>query len=305
MRSAVKAPVSGRGGPPPPDRIVHQLGLSQGDILDGYRSGRYSLAWHLAPADVEALRQDPDFGAHLFECPKLATYFIVMNANRGALADESLRRRLIANVDIEKLVRTSYGATAIPARSLIPPGLLGYEPAARTAGRVGSGTAAAEETVIEAITIPGTNEALLDELFSAFGREGVRVTVSHALGDEIETVCRAGKADMVISGWLGDYPDADAFAYPVLHSEAGFYGKFVGNAELDALCEAGRAEPDADARHEIYRAIEQHVSSRALLMPFCHRQSYVFVQPEIDGVQLTLSPPFIAYETLGWKHTGA
>lgn len=287
-----------RAGFPRADGLSHRFAIPQADILAGFREGRFSLAWNLDAADRESLRDDPEYGPLLHEYPTLATYFLVFNAHSGPLADESLRRRLAASVDIDALVRASFGASAMPARSLIPPGLLGYEPPRRVTKPVSSSPRGDAPLTLHAAMIPGVAESLEKSLSAAFDREGIKLDVTILAGGALEATCQEATVDAVIAGWLGDYPEADSFAYPVLHSEAGLYGKFIGSPELDYLCVAGRIETDPDVRHDIYRRIESHLEERALLLPFCHRQSYCFVQPEIRGVRLRLSPSSIAFDRL-------
>lgn len=287
-----------RAGFPRADGLSHRFAIPQADILAGFREGRFSLAWNLDAADRESLRDDPEYGPLLHEYPTLATYFLVFNAHSGPLADESLRRRLAASVDVDALARASFGASAMPARSLIPPGLLGYEPTRRVTKPVSSARRGDASLTLHAAMIPGVAEPLEKSLSAAFDREGIRLDVTILAGGALEATCQEATVDAVIAGWLGDYPEADSFAYPVLHSEAGLYGKFIGSPELDNLCVAGRIETDPDVRHDIYRRIESHLEERALLLPFCHRQSYCFVQPEIRGVRLRLSPSSIAFDRL-------
>ncbi|MBK6316032.1 MAG: protein kinase [Blastocatellia bacterium] len=287
-----------RAGFPRSTGLSHRFGLAQSDILTGFREHRYSLAWNLDAIDRESLRNDPEYGPLLHEYPTLATYFLVFNAHSGPLADESLRRRLASSVDVDALARASFGASAMPARSLIPPGLLGYEPPRRVPGGDAPPKRSEATLTLTAAMIPGVAESLERSLSAAFGREGVRLDVSIVAGGTLEATCREATVDVIIGGWLGDYPDADAFVYPVLHSEAGLYGRFVGGPELDRLCEAGRVEADPDARHDIYRRVETLLAEKALLVPFCHRQSYCFVQPEIRAVRLRLSPSSLAFDRL-------
>jgi ABC-type transport system substrate-binding protein len=120
-----------RQGYPKNDGLVFTLGLSPQEILDGFRSGRFSMASQLNPTDVEKLRHDPEFAPGYREIPSLSTYFLVFNIHHGPFADEKLRREFIQSIDAEGLVRRNLGRLAVPAHSLIPPGLLGYEPAQR------------------------------------------------------------------------------------------------------------------------------------------------------------------------------
>ena len=105
-----------RAGFPRSGGLSHRFAVAQAEILAGFKDGRFSLAWNLDAADRESLRNDPEYGPLLHEYPTLATYFLVFNAHSGPLADESLRRRLFASVDIDALARASFGASAMAAR---------------------------------------------------------------------------------------------------------------------------------------------------------------------------------------------
>jgi ABC-type oligopeptide transport system substrate-binding subunit len=107
-----------------------------------------------------------------------------------------------------------------------------------------------------------------------------------------------GRADLIIGRWNADYPDADTFTYGVLRTREGIIGRMCGMPEIDRLAQSGRTEIDARARHSIYRQIEEHVAREALLLPLFHEQVYRFVQPGVEGLQLGLSFPTVAYENM-------
>ena len=117
-----------RPGYPKSDGIVFLFQVTPQEILSGFRSGRFALAFNLFPADVDMLRHDPEFASRYREIPHLSTYYLVFNIHRGPLSDESLRHQLVQSIDVEGLVRRTIGKLALPAFGLIPPGLLGYEP---------------------------------------------------------------------------------------------------------------------------------------------------------------------------------
>src|SRR5262249_1903719 len=112
-----------RPGVPRSESLVFAFGVSPGDVLAGFRAGRFSLAWDLYPPDVEALRQDAGFAGAYRETPELSTYYVVFNIHKGPLADEELRHELCECVNVDALVRKHVGRFAIPAHSLLPPGL--------------------------------------------------------------------------------------------------------------------------------------------------------------------------------------
>jgi peptide/nickel transport system substrate-binding protein len=103
---------------------------------------------------------------------------------------------------------------------------------------------------------------------------------------------------MALVRWLADFPDADNFAYALLHSKEGIVGAFCGSPEIDRLVERGRTETDPKIRHSIYREVEEIVAKRALMLPLFHEQSYRFARPEVEGLQLRFSLPTVSYEKL-------
>ena len=108
-----------------------------------------------------------------------------------------------------------------------------------------------------------------------------------------------GEGDLNIGRWNADYPDADNFVHTLLHSDAGFLGKFAGRPELDALADQGRIETDPRVRHSIYRRVEELIAREALLLPLFHDQVYCFARPEVEGlVSVGQSNPVVTYENL-------
>jgi serine/threonine protein kinase/ABC-type transport system substrate-binding protein len=277
-----------REGYPKNDGIVFTFRVSAQDIVAGFRSGRFSLAWDMLPADVEALRHDSQFATQYREAPRLSTYFIVFNTHRGPFTDEKLRHKFVESIDVEGLIRRNLGRLAIPAHSLIPPGLLGYEPARRVAAsspekelsKEGIELSCAIHSVFE-----GPYASFSQDLFESLQKYGFRFHVSKTKSDTIMKSLLATMVDFDLLRWVGDYPDADTFV-GVLHSEKGYVGSFCGTREIDRLIERGRVETDPEVRHDIYREIEQIIARRALLLPLFHEQAYRFARPEVEAFEI-------------------
>jgi ABC-type transport system substrate-binding protein len=292
-----------RKGYPRSEGLVFTCGVPPAEVLSGLRDGRFSLAGDLFPADAEALRRDPVFASRYRENPQLTTYFMAFNALRGPLADRALRRRLVQAVDVPGLVRRTLGRMAIPAASLIPPGLLGHDPTLGSRPDLARASAAAG--AMPALELTAAVHPIFSAGYARFARElvsalaGVAVTVQPVTGtyeEYLEAVAQ-GTTDLLIGRWNGDYPDADTFAY-ALHSRGGFMGRFCGSAELDRLIAQGRAETAPTSRHSVYREIEDTLAREALLVPLFHEQAYRFARPEVDGLSVSSTIGQVAYEDL-------
>ncbi len=305
-----------REGYPRSEGVVFRFGVSPEEIRDEFLAGRLSLASDLLPADAETFRHDPRFASGYRESPRLTTYYAAFNSHRGALRDIEMRRSLLRAVDVAGLVRRTLGRLAIPAHCLIPPGLLGYSVSGPGSRAEASGAAAgpdssaqatvSRETVeLSAVVHPiffGEFSAFARELTEAFREIGFLIRPMNKTMAEYLELSRTGEADLNVSRWNADYPDADTFVHGLLHSEAGFLGRYVGNPDLDQLADRGRAETDPRVRHTIYRQVEERIAREALVLPLFYDQVYCFARPEVEGlVSVSQGNPSVAYENLSLR----
>jgi ABC-type transport system substrate-binding protein len=292
-----------RKGVPRCAGVVFHFGVAPGEILEGFRQGRFSLATDLFPADVEALRRDPEFASGYREAPRLQTYLVAFNAKRGPLADRELRRSLVGAVDVPPLVRQHLGRLATPARGFIPPGLLGHAAGSGPRGggpAPGTATRPAGEIELTASVNPLFFEslaALAEELWRAWAKLGVKVRVVTRTLDEMADAASRGTVDLYLGRWNADYPDPDNFACQ-LHSEWGFLGRMCTSPEVDRLVERARVEAEPAVRHALYREVEEIIARESLLIPLFHEQAYRFARPEVEGLSVAFGIPTVAYEKL-------
>ncbi len=299
-------PAYWREGRPRNEGVSFRFGVPPEEIRSEFLAGRFSLASDLLPSDAEALRQDPRFRATYRESPCLVTYFVVFNVHRGVFAEAGTRRALAQGIDAAGIVRRTLGRHAIPANGLIPPGLLGYvsSPRSRTmaSGHASGAHTVSRETVEVAAAVNpimlGEFGAFTKELLRAFREMGFAVRIVNKTIREFLDAQRDAPTDLLIGRWVADYPDADTFAYGVLHSREGVYGRYCGNAETDLLGERGRVEIDPRARESIYRQTEEAVAREALLLPLFHEQVYRLARPEVEGLAVGFGQPVVQYENL-------
>jgi ABC-type transport system substrate-binding protein len=290
-----------RHGLPKNQRLVFHFGVSPEEMVSGLRNGRFSLAGDLFPADVETLRRDATFAAGYRDTPRLSTYFAAFNIRQGPLSDPLLRRRLLGVVNVAQIVRQTLGSLAVPAQGLVPPGLLGHDPF-RRAGEARPNDVPTQLSPIElkAAVHPiflSEYAACGEALLKAFHEVGVRIRPVTQTLDQFLAATRDASTDLAVGRWIADYPDADSFAY-ILHSSAGFMGRYCGSPEIDRLLAEGRTEGDPGKRHAIYRQIEEILARDAILLPLFHEQSYRFARPEVEGLSVTPFSPTVRYEHL-------
>ena len=281
-----------RKGYPRSEGLVFSFGVPPAEILPASAPAVSRSPADLFPADAEALRREPASPPGYRENPRLSTYFVAFNTRRGPLADRALRRRLRQAVDVPALVRQTLGRMAIPAASLIPPGLLGHDPT--VGSRPEPARPAAPAEALAGLELTAAVHPVFSAGYSAFARElasglaglGVKIRSGTATYDEYLEAVTQASSDLLVGRWNGDYPDADTFAY-TLHSQGGFLGRFCGSAELDRLIALGRTETSPTTRHAVYREIEETIAREALLLPLFHEQAYRFARPEVEGLSVS------------------
>ncbi|HET9767320.1 MAG TPA: ABC transporter substrate-binding protein, partial [Thermoanaerobaculia bacterium] len=275
-----------RPGLPRSQRLVFTFGWSPGEMAAALRAGELSLVTQLPLAEVEELRRDPHLSAQHHEIPTLSTYYLVLNANQGPLADEAVRHELLGSLDVAALVHRHIGRLGVPAKGLVPPGLLGYRgqyrPAPTPAPRGDATSGDRELTVLLQTAYNELYPELTKALLSAIGARGFKVNVIELKSSYRELIATT-RIDLFLARWVADYPDADTFLYHLLHSHDGLLGHFLGDAEVDRLIEQGRRETSPEVRHDLYLAVERRLAERALLQPLFHEQSHCFVRPEVRG----------------------
>jgi len=294
-------------GYPKVEGLTFTFGVPPAEILAEFRSGRYSLASDLLPADAESLRREPEFASGYHEVPRLITYYAAFNCHRGPLKDKHLRQALAQSIDVASMVRQTVGRLAVPAHGLIPPGLLGHDSTYLPRMTATSGTTPeqqASEMELTAVLNPvffGEYVAFSREISRFFREHHITIRAMNKTMDEWREATLQGSVDVVLGRWAADYPDADTFAN-ILNSKAGLLGQLCGSPEVDRLIARGRSESSPSARHAVYRQIEEIIARDRLLLPLFHEQTYRFARPEVQGLSLAYGGIAVDYANLSVQH---
>ena len=287
---------------PRSDRLTFHLGLPPEQIAQAFRAGQLSLGSDLLPADVEALRRDPEFAPCYRESPRLATYFLALNALHGPFADLGLRRALASALEVEALLHETAGRAMNQAWGILPPGLAGYEPPRPSAPRP-------DARAVADLAGLHLRVAVLPVLAGPYARfwrhlsrdlKDLDLILEPVPGTtlQVHRMTREGSVDLAMFRWVADYPDADAFAFALFHSEQGVLRGLCAGAEIDRLCEQGRRETDPALRHALYRQLEDLLRREARIIPLFHEPSYRFYHPRLRGLRFGMTLPEVRYEEL-------
>ena len=67
---------------------------------------------------------------------------------------------------------------------------------------------------------------------------------------------------------------------------------------LPVVIEKAQGEVDSANRHSLYHEVEEVLRREALVLPLQHLPIWRLCRPEVTGLELSYTTPFVSYETL-------
>jgi peptide/nickel transport system substrate-binding protein/oligopeptide transport system substrate-binding protein len=105
----------------------------------------------------------------------------------------------------------------------------------------------------------------------------------------VRAAARNGEVDMIVKDWWADYPDAENFLYPLLHSRSAGPGgnlSFWRNASYDSLVTRARRTTDATARADLYRQADALAFAEAPMVYLWFFNDLYAIQPWIQEFEV-------------------
>jgi ABC-type transport system substrate-binding protein len=260
-----------RPGYPKADGINFLLGVSKEEAAQRFLADQVTF---LVDPDDSALGETVTL-----DVPILSTSAVFFNTRSGVFSDVEQRRAARRAIDPARLAKEYLAGRALPAHSLLPPGMLGHDPT------LGDAASPISDTRVErrvkaglwgiARLFPAYCKALLEDLGKVgFAVESVRL----GPGEFVDGL------DFVLGSWIADYPDADAMVRLLLHSHDGLIGHLCGHPQIDELAERAGSERDPILRRTLYQRIEELVAEHCLLVPLFHGSRRWLARPGLRGL---------------------
>ncbi|MBI4879620.1 MAG: peptide ABC transporter substrate-binding protein [Planctomycetes bacterium] len=276
-------------------QVIDALAIdSKATALNLYLTGDADWVNAIPAAALPRLRGRPDF----FLNTVLATNFLRFNVTAPPLDDARVRRAIDLAIDRAALCRFVYRSGEEPARSLVPPSLPGYTPAAGGAG----GCDAARALLAEAGYPEGRGFPELELLHAADESvravaEALAATLQQALGVRLRPAPQEFKVyldsqkqlryQVCLGMWIGDYPDPATFL-DLFASDAGANRTGWKSARYDDLLRQAAAERDAARRAGLLREAEELLLREGPIAPICYRGQANLVSPRVLGFTTNL-----------------
>ncbi len=299
-------------GPPKLTRLVFRIfpGDQRDAMYEEFQRGGLEDAPLPSRADRRALAAD---GRHIYvKRPMSSVRFYGFNTRIKPLGDRRIRQAFLYAIDREAIVQNVYFGQYTPARGILPPGTLGFNP--KLAGYAYDPQKARD--LLARAGYPGgrglppfaiwssvkRNDVMLEheQIKKSLAAVGITAEVHyHTNWAAFSKMVDDGKLPIFLWAWYADVPDPDNFLTKLFHSKSSrnFFG--YANPAVDDLLMSARASGDAQRRVELYRRAEQLILDDAPLIPVFHHTYERLFQPYVRSIEVNgLGDPYIPFRKI-------
>ncbi|MDQ4081133.1 MAG: ABC transporter substrate-binding protein, partial [Gemmatimonadota bacterium] len=283
-------------GAPKTDSLRARIIREPSTAVAEFEVGNVDLLY-VPEGETRRWEQTDERSAMLASAPALRLWYIGINTTRGPLRDVRVRQAINHAIDVGVILDRLVGGRGRLAAGVIPPVLEGADttrrPYAHDANR-------AKQLLTEAGFPNGIDIELWHSEDATFSRvaqsiqsylaeAGIRARLVQREAAAMRAAARNGETDMVLKDWYADYPDAENFLYPLLHTaNRGIGGNvsFYSNPAFDRLVDQSRVELDSARRVSLYRQADSIAFADApMAFLFFYNELYA-VQPWVSGFEV-------------------
>jgi ABC-type transport system substrate-binding protein len=283
-------------GAPKTDSLRARIIREPSTAVAEFEVGNVDLLY-VPEAETRRWEETDERNATLAAAPALRLWYVGINTTRGPLRDVRVRQAINHAIDVGIILDRLVGGRGRRAAGVIPPVLDGADtmraPYAHDIGRAKRLlTQAGFPNGIDIDLWHSDNESfsrVAQSIQSYLGEADIRARLVQREAAAMRAAARNGETDMVLKDWYADYPDAENFLYPLLHTaNRGLGGNvsFYSNPEFDRLVDQSRVELDSARRVALYRRADSIAFADApMAFLFFYNELYA-VQPWLRGFQV-------------------
>ncbi len=293
-------------GRPLLDRVV-VTELEGNEVMEAFRQGRLD---YLGASEARFEEASRGTRYRVTRRPSLTLTFLGFRLSIPELKDVRIRRAISAAIDRSAIVAALEGQAAV-ARTVLPPGMPGYDPGAAT-------DSFDRERAISLLAEAGhpdgdglgefrllvggvPNQTMICKLLrSQLARIGISVRIEPV--ENYERYLEAlREAELYVFGWGADFPDPENFLGPLFRTAAVYNFGAYSCAEVDRLLDSARYLSDKVARLSLYRTAERRILADAPIVPLFHDSMVHYLQPDVRGLEVSALGIYQASLRSAWK----
>ena len=279
------------GGAPKTDTLRARIIAEPSTAVAEYESGNVDVL-QIPASEASDWVEDESRKSMLMSTPALELVYIGINTTRGPLVDVRVRQAINYAIDVNRIIERLVGGRGIRAAGVIPTVLGGhdstrvpypYDPAKARQLLAAAGHPNGIDIELWTTTTP-IYLRIAETIQAYLNAVGIRTKIVQRESAASRAAARNGQTDMILKDWYADYPDAEDFLYPLLHTAnrgAGGNVSFYSNPVFDALVDTSRREGDEAKRNALYRQADSVAFADAPMVSLYFYDELYAVQPWI------------------------
>ena len=279
------------GGAPKADTLRARVIAEPSTAVAEYESGNVDVL-QIPAAEASDWMEDESRKPMLMSTPALELVYIGINTTRGPLVDARVRQAINYAIDVNRIIERLIGGRGTRAAGVVPPALGGYDstrkpypydPAKAKQLLASAGHANGIDVELWTSTTP-IYLRIAETVQAYLNAVGIRVKIVQRESAAARGAARKGQTDMILKDWYADYPDAEDFLYPLLHTTNRGVGgnvSFFSNPRFDSLVTASRRELDEAKRNALYKQADSIAFVEAPMVFLYFYNELYAVQPWI------------------------
>ena len=288
-------------GADPIDGLVFSITPNAAVRLTKLKAGECQVAAFPSPADLDAVRADPDLA--LLSGEELNVAYLALNTTRPPMTDLRVRRAINLAIDRRAIVEAVYGAAGRLARNPLPPGSwafhaglpdLAFDREAAVRLLAEAGLAGGFETDLWFLPVSRPynpdGRRVADMIQADLARVGIRTRLVTKDWGAYRAALYAGEPTAMLYGWTSDNGDPDNFLNVLLGCQAAA----PGGANLarwcdpayDAAIQAARRTDDRETRTRLYRTAQERFRAALPWVPLAHTVVHMATRRTVAGFRM-------------------
>ena len=288
------------------DRVVYTIyaGAQRKRILQDFLADRLEEA-AVFGADREKIVQTSAY--QFVRKPTLSLQFYGMNCASAPLEDKRVRQALSWAINKEEIIREVFKDQFIPAKTILPPGMVGYtpdnvayeyNPEKAKALLAEAGYGPSQKKLSLTFLSASKSEVAQEELAMVaadLAAVGVELQIKYETDwPTFEAGLSSDGLQMYRYAWFADIPDPDNFLNILCGSKSRYNFMRYSNADVDRRLSQALVETEMLNRVRIYREAEKMILEDAPLIPFMYWALESVFQPHVHGLEISaLGRPYI------------
>jgi len=264
----------------------------QSTAFKAYQAGQYNFVWNIMPQDLASAKGMTGFVSESL----LQTDLLFFSNKMAPFNNAAVRQAFAYATDKEELATAIFKDSAIPAPTIIPPGMPGYQPNYQGLVYDKSKALAALQSAYPDVSkvppitfsypssqVTGSEAAALQQMWQT--ALGIQVKLLPVELNAYNTETANHQVQFGFTQWSADFPDPYDWLTLNLYSTASNNSGDWNNPQFDQLVTQAE-QMTGDARIQLYNQAEQIAISDVGWLPLDHESLAAIIPPWVQGVSL-------------------